>query len=130
MVKRSGNNGRLKAFRPFIKGVIAGLVTLILFTLLFSVAFMVLDAPDGADTVLAFIALAFACTVCGFFVGGCKGKDGFFWGAVGGFVMFVLCVVGALITGNADGTAVLSKLICCVLCGTFGGILGVNLIKK
>ncbi len=130
MIKHSRKRSIIKQLRPFIKGITAGIAGVIVFSLLFAFAFYILGAPEGTEDILSCLALGGGCALCGFFVGGCKGKNGFFWGAVGGFIMFVLCVTGAIIFSEADNGIIVGKFFCCVLCGTGGGIIGVNLIKK
>lgn len=126
MVKRSSPVLKFRKVKPFVKGLAAGLITALLLTALSAALFTAAKAPDGADELLGFFTLAAACFVSGLFTGGGKGKNGFFWGAVGGAIIFMLCCTASLIIGSADGTMVVPKLLVCLISGCIGGIVGVN----
>ena len=130
MVKRKSKAIFLKKCRPFIKGTTAGIITAVVFVVLSALIFTATDAPEGAELILGYITLAVSSGVCGMFYGGGKGKNGFAWGTLGGAVIFVLCFIISVISGNFDGSAFASKFVTCLVSGCIGGITGVNLIDK
>lgn len=130
MVKRKSKAIFLKKCRPFIKGTAAGIITAVVFVALSALIFTAADAPDGAELILGYITLAVSSGVCGMFYGGGKGKNGFAWGALGGVVIFALCLAVSVISENFSGSAFISKLVTCLVSGCIGGITGVNLIDK
>ena len=130
MVRRSSYKAAINKLRPFIKGTIAGIVTAIVFTIIGAFLFNVADAPEGADITFGYISLGAAAGICGMFWGGGRGKNGFAWGTLAGASMFVVCFIGAIVSGGFSGTAVISKLVTSAICGCIGGIIGVNLVAE
>ena len=127
MVRRKSYGLALKKIRPFIKGVIAGMITMVIFTVAGAMIFNIADAPEGTDTILGYIVLGACAAVCGMFYGGGRRKNGFAWGTLGGITMFVLCLTGAVVSGGFSGAELLAKLLTSAICGCIGGIIGVNI---
>lgn len=127
MIKRKAKYPVLRKLKPFFKGTAAALIVTALLTMLFSLIISSLGAKEGAYDGISLVAVGIGCVAGGVLIGGGKERNGFFWGAVGGLILFLIYAVGALIIGNANGDMLFPKLICCVLCSTVGGIIGVNI---
>lgn len=127
MVRRRSYTAVIKKARPFIKGTIAGIISAAVFTVIGALIFNIADAPEGSDTIMGYISLGVSAAVCGMFYGGGRGKNGFAWGTLGGFAVFLFCFIGAVASGGFTGTEVIPKLLTSAICGCVGGIAGVNL---
>ena len=130
MIKKKAKRPVARRLKPFLKGVVAGLLITLLLTLLFSLLLCLVGANEQSYDTFALIAIGAGCIAGGILIGGGKSRNGFFWGAVGGIIFFFIYALGAIITANADGNQLVSKLVCCVLCSTTGGIIGVNIVQK
>ncbi|MBE6880058.1 MAG: TIGR04086 family membrane protein [Ruminococcaceae bacterium] len=127
MIKRKAKYPVLRKLKPFIKGTVAGFIVTLLMTLLFSFVICALSVDESMYAIIALIATGVGCYVDGILIGGGKGRNGFFWGAVGGIIFFIIYAAGAVIIGNTDGSQLIAKLLCCVICSMAGGITGVNI---
>lgn len=128
MIKRSSPTQRLRKMKPFIKGFAAGVAVLLIFSVVSSLIFYSFDAPQEEVSALSYFTLCASCFVCGMFVGGGKRKNGFISGAAGGLLIFLLCLAGAVVSGNFTGGEFILKLCLSAVTGCIGGIVGVNLM--
>ncbi len=127
MIKRKAKYPALRKLKPFIKGTVAGLIITLLLTLLFSFVICALNVDEDMYNIIVLIAIGTGSYIGGILIGGGKGRNGFFWGAVGGIIFFIIFAIGAVIIGNTDGSQLIAKLLCCVICSMAGGITGVNI---
>ena len=127
MVRRKSYTAIIKKARPFIKGTIAGIISAAVFTVIGALIFNIADAPEGSDAIMGYISLGVSAAVCGMFYGGGRGKNGFAWGTLGGAVVFLICFIGAVVSGGFTGAEVIPKLLTSTICGCVGGITGVNI---
>lgn len=127
MIKRKRKYPVIRQIKPFIKGTVAGLAVTFLLTLVFSAFICAVGVNEDVYSIIALLSTGLGCIGGGILIGGGKGRNGFFWGAVGGLIFFAIYAVGAVISGNADGGQLAAKLLCCILCTMTGGIIGVNI---
>lgn len=127
MIKRKAKYPVIRKLKPFIKGTVAGLIVTVLLTLLFSLILCVSGAGEETYNIITLIIIGAGCIAGGILIGGGKGRNGFFWGAVGGIIFFLIYAAGAVITGNTDGSQLIAKFLCCIICTMAGGIIGVNI---
>ncbi|MBQ8932122.1 MAG: TIGR04086 family membrane protein [Ruminiclostridium sp.] len=127
MIKRKAKNPLYKKLRPFIKGTVAAVIMLLLTSLLLSLLMCAAGMSGEVAPVMSIIALCSGAVSGGIIIGGNKGKNGFFWGATEGLILFLIILIVALITGNADNNQLVMKLLFSVISSTAGGIIGVNL---
>lgn len=102
-------------------------IVLFLATLLMSLCMCVAGISEDGSAPLGVISLLLSAVSGGIITGGCKRKNGFFWGAVEGFILFLIILIVAVISGNTDNGQLVLKLLLCVIGSMAGGIIGVNL---
>ena len=127
MIKRKNELRIYKRLRPFIKGTVTALAVLLIFSLLMSLCMCVAGLSEENAIVPALITLCISSAAGGIITGSNKGRNGFFWGGVEGALLFLIILTTSLITDNADNGQLITKLLCCVISSTAGGIIGVNL---
>ena len=127
MIKRKAKHPVYKKLRPFIKGTAAALIVLALTSLLMSLCICVAGLSEDSSDLPAVISLCISLLAGGMVTGSVKGENGFFWGGVEGLLLFLIILTTAIITGNTSNDQLVLKLLCCIISGTVGGIIGVNL---
>lgn len=116
--------------RPYIRGIISGLITLLILLCLCGGIFTLIQGDEAKAVITGRVILIAACLVAGIFTGGAKGKNGFIAGTFSAVIIFTLCLISSLITGGFTGESIILKLILCPVAGCIGGIIGVNIIKE
>lgn len=107
--------------------------TLVCAGLLFGLSFIltIQDIPHKLFSYLSTFACGVGTLVGGFTASKLIKEKGLLVGlAVGGIIAALLCVIGALFQGLEIGIFMYIRTAVTVLCGTFGGVLGVNIKKK
>jgi putative membrane protein (TIGR04086 family) len=111
-----------------VVGAAAGGIAL-LFT---SLAMWLLQLPVGAGDTLALLAFGAGCLAAGITAGSLKRKAGISNGVKTALIMLGVLTVVALVRGwfgygnGVSGEFLLGRLTTAVLCGTVGGVIGVN----
>lgn len=128
-IKQKGNlNGTAM---QILMGVLGGFAFSLLILLLLSFVMTVKDLPQNAVDPLACVSI-----VCGSFFGGwiaarIRRSQGMIYGAVTGFIFFLLLwATGAILHQTGFGTLLLIKLLLSIGFGCLGGIAGVNVKRK
>jgi putative membrane protein (TIGR04086 family) len=105
-----------------IFGALAGGAVLPLFALLI----WLLQLPVGLSGTFALLAFGFACLISGITAGRLKQTSGLLSGAKSALLLLMVLVVITFVMGNLTGELFLGRLVTAVLCGSVGGVLGVN----
>ncbi|MCL2698576.1 MAG: TIGR04086 family membrane protein [Oscillospiraceae bacterium] len=105
-----------------IFGALAGGAVLPLFALLI----WLLQLPVGLSGTFALLAFGFACLISGITAGRLKRQGGLFGGIKAALLLLLVLVVVTFIMGNLTGELFLGRLVTAILCGSVGGVLGVN----
>ena len=112
-----------------LKGLLYAFILFILLTLIVSVLVRFSPAPEGWSIYYMVGALSFSCLFLGVYIGNHIKKRGFIYGAIYS-VIFLLILSAfymlAFSTGIGAGLGLLKYLIP-ILCGSVGGMIGVNL---
>lgn len=116
--------------RPALVGVAVGIIGCIGLLMLMALIVQSVDVPRAAILPLAITAAAIGAFLAGLTAAAIAKQNGLLLGAVCGLVLFLLILLAgvARYAGVNGGNAVL-KLAILLLCGSIGGVLGVNLRK-
>lgn len=126
MIKQSSGRLMMRRLTPLLKGLTAGVIALTALSVLSALCYSIAGAPEGTDTVLSYISSGLAAAAGGMFCAAANGKNGLLWGSAAGAEMFVVFLIGAVISQNFDGGALIAKLLLCIACSAAGGVFGVN----
>lgn len=120
--------GILKNFKYIIKGVIVSIISTIIFLLIFSIILTYTNVSE--QLINPFIIIATAISI---FIGSSIGslklqKQGLLSGAlVGGIYLISLYIISGIVNNNFSiSTQSIILIIAGMICGMFGGIIGVN----
>ncbi len=127
MIKKKAKRPIYKKLKPFIKGTLATFIITFLMTVLMSLGMCAAGLAEENAVILSYISLCCGALAGGIIVGGSKGKNGFFWGAVQGLILFLIILIAALVLQSTDNGQLVAKLLFCVIGSMAGGIIGVNL---
>ncbi len=112
-------------------GILAAIIATATFVLIFAFILTCVDLSDSAAAVLSVGAIALGCVVGGIVTAKLNGKSGLLCGAVCGLLVFVLTLLISLIFNFSSFSAMTAiKAVCSVVCGSLGGVLGVNFKAK
>jgi putative membrane protein (TIGR04086 family) len=105
-------------------GALAGGAALLLFALLI----WLLQLPPGGSLsgTFALLAFGFACLMSGVTTGRLKRQYGLINGAKSALLLLSLLLLITLITGSLTGEFFLGRAVTALLCGSVGGVIGVN----
>lgn len=114
-----------------IKGLVFSIVLFILLTIIFGSLVKFGPLPEKWSSIYVLLSLALACMFIGLYMGYYIRRKGFFYG-LGYSLILLLVIVGATTsifhTTFEWGVAQLKYLLC-LLFGSIGGTIGVNLRK-
>ncbi|MCL2109225.1 MAG: TIGR04086 family membrane protein [Oscillospiraceae bacterium] len=105
-----------------IVGVIAGGLTLPLFSLVIRL----LQLPVVVGDNFALTAFGVACLAAGFTAGRLRSRGGFISGVKAALLLVLLVFVATFVLGGLSGDYFVGRLITALICGSVGGVLGVN----
>ncbi len=117
--------------RPVLVGVAVGLIVCVGALMLMALIVQSVDVPRAAILPLAIVAAAIGAFLAGLTVAAVAKQKGLLLGAVCGLVLWLLILLAgvARYTGvSGEGAAL--KLAVLLLCGSVGGVLGVNMRKR
>jgi putative membrane protein (TIGR04086 family) len=103
-------------------GALAGGATLPLFALLI----WLLQLPVGLGGTFALLAFGFACLISGVTAGRLKRQYGLINGAKASLLLLLILTLVTFIMGNLTGDFFLGRAVVAILCGSVGGVIGVN----
>ncbi len=116
--------------RPVLVGVAVGLIGCIGLLMLMALVIQSVDVPRAAIGPLAITAAAIGAFLAGLTAAAIAKQKGLLLGAVCGVVLFLLILLaGVAQYAGVSGTGAAIKFAVLLLCGSIGGVLGVNLRK-
>ncbi len=108
-----------------------GVISSVILIFLLAAALSIGNIPAMLFSPLTVIILALGGFTGGYASSKISGEKGIFCGAASGIVYFVLVwISGAFFQYSGFGTAAIIKAIMIIISGSFGGIIGVNYIKR
>lgn len=116
--------------RAVIIGCISGAAACAVFTALFSLFLLKVDAADSVAAGLAAAVAGLSAFTAGFFSARVMHKNGLFIGLAGGAALFVLIGIIGAFSGAEFSSRTVLRLCIMSVCGILGGIIGVNIRKK
>ena len=112
-------------------GTGVGMVSTSVLIFLMAAALTVGDVPAMLISPVTVFFLAFGSFCGGFAAAKICGEKGFFCGAVSGILFFIIAwIFGAVFEYSGFGLSAIIKLAMMVIASSFGGIIGVNYIKR
>jgi len=105
-----------------ILGVAAGALALPFFSLII----WLLQLPVGLGGTFSLLAFGFACLIAGVTAGRLKKQGGLMNGVKAALILLAVLTVIAFIMGFLEADFFVGRLVTAVLCGSVGGVLGVN----
>lgn len=115
-----------KRIKPYVFSTVCGCICGLVTVLILSLIMYGLQLDVGLAAVLALPAFGLSCFCAAFICGLILRRGGLKIGVCLAIIFVILCSIGALLAGNFSGDAFFSKLICALLTGCTGGVLGVN----
>lgn len=110
-----------------LRGVLVSLAVTLVALLLLALVLTIWDVPIGVTAYLAVLCLGLGALTGGWISAKKIGEKGLLWGAVCGFVLFLLLLfTGLLFSEQGAGLSPWFRLAVSVLCGAIGGVLGIN----
>ena len=111
---------------PFGTAVTAGAFAAVAVLLLTSLVLFVLQLPADWGYIMGLLSLSTGCFVAGYVLGKRKRRSGIKQGLLCGMALFLLCLVGGIISGSVTAGGFFAKLAVCLIAGITGGVTGVN----
>ena len=112
-------------------GAGVGMISTAMLIFLMAAALTVGDVPAMLISPVTVFLLAFGNFCGGFAAAKICGEKGFFCGALSGILFFIIAwIFGAVFEYSGFGISAFIKLIMVVIASSFGGIIGVNYIKR
>ena len=112
-------------------GTCIGLFSTSVLIFLMAAALTVGNIPAMLISPVTVFFLAFGSFCGGFVSAKICGEKGFFCGAVSGALYFIIAwICGAIFENSGFGVSAIIKLAMMVIASSFGGIVGVNFIRK
>lgn len=121
------NGGSGRKLVKLMTGVAAGLVTAFVMSLIFGFVLTIGVVPDGLVSLASLLSAIAASFVCGFVAVRGIGSGGLLYGALSGFMLFVIQAILSLIFGGSLFTLdMLIALLVNTAVGAVGGVTAVN----
>ena len=112
-------------------GTGVGMISASVLIFLMAAALTVGDVPAMLISPVTVFFLAFGSFCGGFAAAKICGEKGFFCGAVSGILFFIIAwILGAVFEYSGFGISAVIKLAMMVIASSFGGIIGVNYVKR
>lgn len=123
--------GRKRVFVSLGAGLVGGVVVSLLALLLIAAVYTVKDLPQSSALPLSCAAYGLGALFGGFLAAKKTGARGLISGALTGLVFFAaLFLIGAVMRVVGNGGLAFLKLLLSVVCGSLGGVFGVNSGKR
>jgi len=116
-------------FRIFLFSTVVGIIAGALTLPIFSLIMWFLQLPITFGEGFALTAFGVACLAGGFAAGKLKRHYGLLNGLKAGFLLFLMLVAVSFVLGSLTGEFFIGRLTVTVICGSAGGVLGVNKIS-
>ncbi len=115
----------------FIVGVVAGVITAALVSLLAALVMTIDAVPDSTVGVFAYAVMALAAVVCGFVTVARIGSGGLINGLISGLIFFAVQTVAGLIFGGLSlfSAETVMHLVMDAVFAATGGIIAINIRK-
>lgn len=110
----------------YATSVIFGALVSIAALFLLSAVMFLLQLPSSVAPVLALAAMGLGAFISALLLGKKKRRGGLALGFKSGAILWLFCLIGALLSGGADGSQVAAKLLVSLITGMAGGVMGVN----
>jgi len=118
-------------FMPVLCGLAVSVVVTFVLLILFAVLLSIRDVPQPAVTPIALLAAGAGALAGGYCTTKIKKSKGLFYGALTSLLFFViLSIASAFLDHQTLSWLLFARLIVVLLCGSLGGIAGVNTKKK
>ncbi|MCL2019333.1 MAG: TIGR04086 family membrane protein [Oscillospiraceae bacterium] len=92
----------------------------------FSFLIWFLQLPVSFSGTFSLMAFGFGCLISGVSAGILKRRNGILNGVRAALILLLVLIIIAFLLGNLSGELILGRLVTAVLCGSVGGVIGVN----
>lgn len=126
------SNNNIKKFALSITiGTGIGILTTAVLVFMMAAALTIGDVPVMLISPIAIVFLALGGFFGGFSSARLSGEKGFLCGTASGMIFFLtIWATGSFFDNSGLGTAAFIKAVMIIIAGAFGGIIGVNYIKR
>ncbi len=118
---RTGRN-----IKAYIISVIIGLVFSGLILLFFSLVTWLLQLPISYSEIFSALAFGAGCLASGIFIGWARRQNGLINGIRAAFLFQVPVFIISIFMSGLTGALLAERFIVAVICGSVGGVIGVN----
>lgn len=119
-------NELIKRAGTYVFSTVIGAAVAVVFLLFFAFVMYALQLSLYISGFLALFSLGAGCMLSGYICGRIKKHSGLRHGFRCAVILLSLCLLGALIFGEVQGTDSIAKVLTAVITGCTGGVLGVN----
>lgn len=119
-------NDLLKRAGTYVFSSAVGAGGAVIVLIISAFAMYILNLPLHFSGFLSLLSFGMGCMLSGYVCGRIKKHSGLRHGFRCAVILLALCLLGALIFGEINGTDALSKTLTAVITGCTGGVLGVN----
>ena len=117
---------RRRNFRIYILSAFVGVIAGGLALAFFSLVLWFLQLPVRFGDNFALTAFGTACLAAGFTTGRLKKSGGLVHGVKSALLLFLVLAAVTFVTGDLSGDFLIGRLTVTVICGSVGGVIGVN----
>jgi putative membrane protein (TIGR04086 family) len=115
-----------RELRTYLLSTILGAVAGVLMLPLFSFVIWIFQLPVQLGDTFALLAFGVGCLVAGIMSGVLRRTGGLLGGLKAALLLFLVLIAVTLVMGNLSGEFILGRLTVTVICGSVGGVIGVN----
>ncbi len=119
-------NDLMKRAGTYVFSTALGAAAAVLLLLFFAFIMYTLQFPLDISGIFALFSLGVGCMLSGYVCGRIKKHSGLRHGFRCAVILLSLCLLGALLFGEVQGTDSIAKVLTAVFTGCTGGVLGVN----
>jgi putative membrane protein (TIGR04086 family) len=117
---------RRNTYRIYLLSTLLGAAAGALAIPFFSLIIWLLQLPVGISGTFSLLAFGFGCLVAGLSAGRLRRQSGLWNGVKAALILLLVLVIISFIMRTLSGEYFLGRLVTAVLCGSVGGVLGVN----
>lgn len=129
--KNINSEKTLSFIKPFVWGILFGLITIILLLFTFSIIITKIDLPKPILSVLSTISVGLGAFVASFICGKIMKARGLMIGIICGiFISIFILLIGVTVFHNPISTIGIIKLVVIIVSSLIGGVIGVNIRRK
>jgi len=118
--------GRRNNHKIYLLSTVLGAAAAGAALLLFALLIWLLQLPVGLSGTFSLLAFGFGCLISGMAAGRLKRQYGLINGAKCALLLLLILTFITLVMGNLTGEFFLGRAVTAVLCGSVGGVIGVN----